>query len=239
MESISLISAPGFFTLLAMIGTGVLVCLIALLVVQLRNNGALKNITFPVYDYTVKAAQERANEIVQKAEELSRTIVAEAERNAAAALAERSKDSEQAMALYEKTLSELLERHKQSLASYVHKAESMLESLPQSLAEEVERGKQSMTAQWQAFAHKAEELQSSLAEEVKGAVSQELAREMESVRAALASYRRERMELVERDIVAILEKATALVIKKQLSLKDHVDLARESLETAKREGIFT
>jgi hypothetical protein len=239
MESISLVSAPGFFTLLAMIGTGVLVCLIALLVVQLRNNGALKNLTFPVYDYTVKAAEVRANEIVHKAEELARTIVAEAERSAAALTAERSKDSEQAMVLYEKTLSELLERHKLSLASYVEKAEGALETLPQSLAEEVERGKRSMSAQWEAFARKAEELQTALSEEVKRAVAQELAREMESVRNALASYRRERMELVERDIVAILEKATALVIKKQLSLKDHVDLARESLEAAKREGIFS
>lgn len=232
-------TAPLFWVLLAMVGTGILVSLVALLVVQLRNNAAIHHLTFPVYDYTVKEAQQRANEILAKAEELARTVIAEAEHKSVELVRERTRDSEQAMAEYQKVLAALLEAQKQSLGAYVSGAEQALAALPRALSDEVERSKHAMAAQWDALAKRTEEFQATLGADVKRAVSDELAKEMESVRGALATYRQERMNLIERDIVAILEKATALVLKRELSLKDHADLARESLEAAKREGIFT
>jgi hypothetical protein len=62
--------------------------------------------------------------------------------------------------------------------------------------------------------------------------------EVKSARQLIDTYKQEQMRLVDENIIAVLEQTMALVMQKQLTLKEHVDLVFESLEKAKSEKFF-
>lgn len=59
--------------------------------------------------------------------------------------------------------------------------------------------------------------------------------EVQAARQLIETYKTEQFRLVDENIVAMLERTLTLVLTKQLSLKEHVDLVYESLEKAKVE----
>lgn len=217
----------------------ILVVLIgALLGVQLRNNAHLHHLTYPVYDYTVKEAEKKANQILTEAQDRAREVLAAAEMEAAKAVGERSKESEQLTAQYEKRLAELMHKHETALESYVGNAEQAFGSLAQTLKEHVASSQHEIERQLQAFATDTQATRKALEEETKRLIAEHLDKEFAAVKSGLETYRQERMKRVERDIVSIVEQAVAITLRKELPLKDHADLVFEALEEAKREGTF-
>lgn len=59
--------------------------------------------------------------------------------------------------------------------------------------------------------------------------------ELRSARDLIESYKSQQFALVDENIVAVLERTMALVLKQKLSLKDHMDLVYEALGKAKLE----
>lgn len=215
-----------------------IVLLGTLLIVQLRNNAHLYNLTYPVYDYTVKEAQKRANQIIAEAQEKGRTIIAGIESEASKIVSERSRESEHLMAEYEKRLAELMHKHEVALGSYTGGAEQAFKGLSEGFKRHMEESEKALTHEFESFASHAQETRTHLEEETKRLIAEHLDKEFAAVREGLESYRRERLKRVEDDIVAIMEQAVAIVLRKELSLKDHVDAVHEAFETAKREGVL-
>lgn len=215
----------------------VLVLLIgALIVIQLRNNARLHDLTYPVYDYTVKEAQHRANQIVTEAKTVARNLIAGAEAEATKSLGERGHESERLMALYEKQLEGLMHTHEVELKNYVAEAEKSFGALTETFKSHVAATDQVVQTELRAFSVETKETRARLETETKRLIAEHLEREVASVRAELKVYRHERMKLIERDIVRIIEQAIAIVLRRELPLKDHADFVYQALEEAKREG---
>ena len=215
----------------------VLVVLIgALIVVQIRNNAHIHDLTFPVYDYTVKEAQKRADEIVREAQEKARSMIAATEVEAAKALGDRGHESERLMSEYEKRLAELMHKHESDLQAYAAEAQKAFGGLNETFKQHVAATESAVQHELQTFADETKTTRSRLEEETKKLIAEHLEREVASVREGLRSYRKERMKLIERDIVSIIEQAIAIVVRRELPLKDHADLVYQALEEAKREG---
>jgi hypothetical protein len=60
----------------------------------------------------------------------------------------------------------------------------------------------------------------------------------EIIKTEIENHRKERMQRVDSEIYGLLEKISKLVLGKALSLSEHEDLIKESVEKAKKEGIF-
>lgn len=210
----------------------------ALLIVQLRNNAHLYNLTYPVYDYTVKEAEKRGNQIIAEAQEKGREIITAAETEAAKLGGERMRESEHLMTEYEKRLQELMHTHESALKTYTGSAQTSFEALSSGFKKNIETIEKSIEQGLQNFAHEAGETRTSLEAETKRLIAEHIEKEFVSVREGLQTYRKERMKHVEADIVAIVEQAVAIVLRKELPLKEHADLVYQALEEAKREGTF-
>lgn len=59
--------------------------------------------------------------------------------------------------------------------------------------------------------------------------------EIRSARQLIDAYRQKQLMLIDENIIAVLERTLSLVLTKNLSLKDQVDLVNEALEQAKTE----
>lgn len=59
-----------------------------------------------------------------------------------------------------------------------------------------------------------------------------------SVKKEIQNYKETELKKIDQEIYAILERISKLVLGKALSLSDHEDLIRKSLEKAKKEGVF-
>lgn len=216
------------FVLVLLIGT--------LIVVQIRNNAHIHNLTFPVYDYTVKEAEKRANEIVAQAQEKARAMLAAVEVEAAKVLGDRGHESERLMAEYEKRLAELMHKHETRLQHYADEAQKAFGALNHTFTEHVAATEQTVKHELETFVGETKATRSRLEEETKRLIAEHLEKEVAAIREGLQSYRKERMKLIERDIVSVMEQAIAIVLRRELPLKDHADLVLEALEEAKREG---
>lgn len=68
--------------------------------------------------------------------------------------------------------------------------------------------------------------------------SQAINLELKSAHSLIDSYKQQQLQLIDENIIAVLEKTLSLVLRKRLSLKEHMDLVFESLERAKIEKFF-
>jgi hypothetical protein len=60
----------------------------------------------------------------------------------------------------------------------------------------------------------------------------------EIIKTEIGNHKKERMQKVDSEIYGLLEKISKLVLGKALSLSEHEELIEESIEKAKKEGIF-
>lgn len=63
-------------------------------------------------------------------------------------------------------------------------------------------------------------------------------KEFESIKTELARYRDTRMHMVDEKIMVLVEETAHIALQKQLSMGEHADLVYQSLEEAKKRGLF-
>ena len=93
----------------------------------------------------------------------------------------------------------------------------------------------------QAFADinaKAQEGQSALIEETKKHVSEEIAKEVSMAHDVIATYKKERLALLDREVVGLIEETARIALNKTFSLREHRDQVLVALNEAKKEGVF-
>lgn len=62
--------------------------------------------------------------------------------------------------------------------------------------------------------------------------------EVKSARELIETYKKQQLSLVDENIIAVLERTLALVLRRHLKLDEQMDLVFESLEKAKEEKFF-
>lgn len=63
--------------------------------------------------------------------------------------------------------------------------------------------------------------------------------ELKSARQLIDTYRSQQLKLIDENIIAVLERTIALVLKNKIDLKDQLDLVYQALEKAKIENFFS
>ncbi len=250
-----IISSPFMMTLLAVF-LFLIFGFFVLVAVIIRLNVRLRYITYPVYDQIVKKAQSKANDIINDAQTHAQSIRISAQETAEKIISDRKDENEKFREEYTKHFEEIVAHGKdvltnqsaeltklsqkmvdefkeQSIAAnvLVHKKSELISN---TLSEESEQIKQSFA---EMNIRTAKE-QCILIEEIKKNVSEEIAKEISIARDAITAYKKERFNLLDREIVELVKETARIALNKTLSLREHRDQILIALKEAKQNGIF-
>src|SRR5258708_22740181 len=89
---------------------GIGAALLVLLVLELYNSRRVNRLTYPVYEYALKRAEEEANRIVEQGRREARQLIEKAEADSLTLATARQNEEEVSKQAYEKALQTMLER---------------------------------------------------------------------------------------------------------------------------------
>ena len=251
----SILSIP-LGTVLLLVLIFVFAGLIVLAGVVVHFGTRLRYLATPVYDHIVKEAEEKAQKIVTDAQGEARVMVENARAEAEKAFSDRSKRDEEMRQEQAKHIEELTQKaqellNKQTLtitqlsetmatdfSKQAHAAQKELEGemteMKKAIGEETERVKKTFGS----LAVKADQDYKELVVQTRNKLEEGLENEVKVARDAVKAYRIERIALLNKEIVGLVEDTARLALHKSLSLGQHRDIIITSLEEAKQAGIF-
>jgi Fe2+ transport system protein B len=239
----------------------------ALLVIQFRNSRIIQKLTSPMYDKVRADAEAEAKEIVAAARAQAEEIVAGAgeEREAVVASYEQQIESLQAKfqdqlthhtELLTKKINELLETQSKELTgasadmfeAIIHdhtkirerfeKVLTTLERTQENVTDQSEHAVTSVKERLQETADTLAEQLQSYDQEISRTLSEHITNTYDKVDEQMAAYQRAREAILDRHILQIVEDVTRRVLRKQLTMSEHAELAREALAQAKRDNVL-
>ncbi len=207
-------------------------------IVVIQFGTRLRYLATPLFDRTVKEAQERAEHILVDAREQGNAIRVRAQTEAEKIGTDRKEEDEKFRAAQAAHLEEITLHAKEILIKQVQVAEKVLqgkaESMQQTFAAEDERIKQTFIGVSTQVQHEYQ----ALTEEIKKRMSDELVKEIDLARQTVTSYKQERLAMLNKEIVGLIEDTARIALHKSLSLDDHRGVILDALAEAKRQGVF-
>ena len=247
-------------TLTAILVVAFLLLIVGLLVMLLRSAKRANKLTYPIYDYIVKQAEHKAQQITYDAMKKSREMLVNAEIAGTKIIAKDKVESSKIEELYEEKLDELANKTKELLEKYAHEAEenaektkSLLEkyaagaqqsftaltaSLEESVIKAIKDNEQVIRDEAVSVSQKMAATFDSLEKRFKDQIESNIKQEFATAKEVIKTYRREQLALIDTYIVALVERTSAIALQKELSLDEHVKLIHRALEEAKSEGVF-
>ncbi len=253
--------------LLSAVSIGLMLGLVVLLVLQILSSIRVNRMTYPVYEYALSKAEAEANHILHEAEEKARKIIADAEQKSTSLLDVKRKEIETAEETYRSALENLAGDLRQKIQARADtigaQEEGMAAALAKSVtktseeirthAEAVEKSLDSLREHTEARAIKTEQVLSKGAEEASARMIAAFARAEEEgkrqiqehsraladkLEKEIADYRAARKRFIDEHAVELIENATKIVLRKELSADDHTKFALRALEEAKAMGVL-
>jgi len=220
-----------------------LLLVVVLLIILIVNNRRIRNLTYPIYDYIVKGAHKKAQEITYDAMKDSRKMVAQAELEGVKIVAKEKLDSKKIGKEYEAKLEELTVHTEQILENYNKSVEADLRRLSDALEKRISTGisknENLLQEQTTKLSTQLSDTFTTLEANAKEQIRSNVEKEFISVKKVIETYRQERYALVDNQILSLLENTATIALGKQLSLKDHTELIYRALEEAKSKNTFT
>ena len=220
-----------------------LLLIVILLVLLIVNNRRIHDVTYPVYDYIVKGAEKKAQEITYDAMQDSRKMVAEAELEGVKIVAKEKLDSKKVGEEYEAKLEELTVHTEQILEKYHNAMDENMKRLSDAVEKRIAAGIAKNEAFLQEETTKLSNQLSStfttLEANAKEQIRSNVEKEFISVKKVIETYRQERFALIDNQLLALVENVTRSALQKSLTLKDHTELIYRALEEAKAKDTFT
>jgi len=238
----------------------VLVCVIIVIVVLIvtvfQFGARMRNFTYPVYDQVIKKAQLEAEEVLKEAGEQARSVRTNAEMEAGKLLVDRKEENEHLKKEYIKQVGDIATHSREMLNEQAQSTQHMAQEMVGALKGHMEEADKILDGEVSAvkdvLAHEREslkkdflELSSNVKEESKALledtrqrVSEVIEMEMKEARDAIAVYRTERMSILDKQIVELVEETARIALNSSLSLSEHEEIIRASLKDAKKDGIF-
>jgi len=235
----------------------VFIALIVLAGVVIQFGTRLRYLASPIYDRIVKEAEEKAEKIVNEAEGEARVARERAKAEAEKAFSEQSKVDEEMRKEQSKHI-EMLTTHAQEL---LNKQTLTISQLSETMASEFSKQaraagkaledetigmKKTITAETdhmkETFAKmgvKVDEDYHELVIQTRKKMEEELDNEVNSAREAVKAYRIERITLLNKEIVGLVEDTARIALRRSLSLDQHRDIILAALEEAKQQGLFS
>lgn len=236
----------------------VLVCtLITLAVLIARLHKKLREIAAPIFDQTVHEAQKKAEWVLVDARQQAFDLRIQAEKEAKDITASREKQdaayaesirthieklsqhAEELLKQQEAIITQATQRIGENLTQRERAAEAAIGQETDMLARLFREEHERITSAFSTMQSTAQKDYEALTAHLRTQMTEEVARALTAARAAAATYRTEKMALIDRDIVALVEDTARLSLGKALSLEAHRDLVLKALADAKAAGIFT
>ena len=235
--------------LAALLGLLILLALL-ILVVLIRNNSRLQDITFPIYDYVVKEAEHEAGSIVSVAHTKEKEII-EAAKKRAHAIRERAEvdarerlekerqESDRIRVAYENRLSDLAQKNEELVGVYEKKLDAQYIELENVIKEQTEKSEVAIKEARALLVQRIDESQKGLHEQLSKEISGQLQGAFGAVEKAIDTYRVKQLRLIDDQIISLVEQTTAIVLRKELSLRDQSEFIYRALEEVKQKGLFS
>jgi|GEM_PF-4737994 len=245
-----------FGTILLVLLGLVFIVLIVVAVLIIQFGTRLRYLASPVYDRVVKEAEEKAEQILEEAREHARTVKAHADDEAETLLAARKKADEEFHAAQMKHLEELSVHAKElltqqtlhmtnfseqvtgDLKTQITAAGKVLEGEAETMKRVLEEETGHLKATFSGMGQKITEDHQALIAELKKKMTEELDAEIAAARTAVSAYRSERIALLNKEIVGLVEETAKIALHRSLTLEEHRDLILAALEEAKQQGVF-
>lgn len=116
--------------------------------------------------------------------------------------------------------------------------EAYLKTLQSRLEEDLSQKQEVMKAKVDQMFSETQNLLNNFISNLQKQTEVQISQEIGQARHLIDEYRRKRLEIVDENIVAILERTLSVTLGKKLSLTDQTQLVYEALEEAKKENIF-
>lgn len=255
------------FEVVVALFAGLLLLLLALLFLQFRNNLTIKKLTSPLYDQVRKEAEAEAEAIVASARARAEEIIAGAgeEREAVVAayeaqVADLQSSFEDKLTSHTTVLTKkidgLLESQSKQLTgasadmfeAIIHdhtkirerfeKVLSTLEKTQENVTQQSDEAVTSVKERLQETADTLSEQLQSYDQEISRTLSEHITHTYDKIDEQMVAYQRAREAILDRHILQIVEDVTRQVLRKQLTMSEHAELAREALAQAKRDNVL-
>jgi len=231
--------------------------LLVLMVTAIRLGTQIQHLATPIYDKTVKEAEKVAEHILAEARQQGSAIRAKAQADVDTSFANDKVEDEKFRLAQAAHLEDITAHAKTLLQEQV----TSISQISQTVTVELQRQAQSAE---KVISESSEAIRTSLAEgdvrlknlfstiesdmkkEYQGLVAQtkkrvadELSKEIDASREAVAAYRQEQFARVDLEIVRLVEDTARLAFGKALTLDTHRDIVLAALAEAKQQGVFT
>lgn len=243
---------------------GLVIGMIVLLILQARNNNRVNQLTFPAYEFTIKKAQNTADEILGDARKQAREIVASAEAQSRQIIHDHTEEATKIRESYLRSLAEMKESYGEEVATVTKETRDRsaemirlfsasmeaqesemkektgqlaekLGQMPDRLMSEAEVVSNELQAR---VARAGDEIEKSLEgvrEETRRQISEYLMKKFDEAEGDIEAYRESREKLLDKHLHNLIKDVVRVTLQKELTADDHADLVRRALSEA-REG---
>jgi F0F1-type ATP synthase membrane subunit b/b' len=253
--------------LIAGVLVGLVIATVIMLVLQIRNSVQINKLTFPAYEYVVKQAEHKANEIISLAQKEAREIIAEAEKSGQKAFTTYNQTAVTTQEKYVGTLATLSSSLSEKLTELAQKGGEHLLSVTTQSTETITAREKAIATAFDGSLAQLHELAQVLKEKSAHALLQidgevasvftklgtSLAERDESYKKQIdthlttaltraeeeiGAYKKARLSLLDTHIERLVEEVTAKVLVTSLGTKEHAELARKALAEAKEHNLL-
>ncbi|HEX9608880.1 MAG TPA: hypothetical protein VGA06_01565 [Candidatus Paceibacterota bacterium] len=206
--------------------------------IAIRSLVLLHRTVYPLHEEGLKRAEEEARAIIMSARSRAQSLGVKAEQDGAALLASREKEATQFAARHEQTLKELVEHHAKLLEHYSTLAHDAYREFDASVKKASSAGQVAVKQEIERLLVDLREEHKDLRKHFVQQFKERLSQELLAVREVTDAYREAQLRMIDRRIVALVERVAALTLQKELSVSEHADMVYKSLEEAKKEGVI-
>ncbi len=253
--------------LIAGVLSGLVIATVIMLVLQIRNATMINKLTFPAYEYVVKQAEHKANEIIASAQKEARAIISSAEQAGQKTIVQYTQKASQLQEHYEVTLQKLVSELSGKMvqtaeqsgvqvdaalaamaatltlreANLISQFDTSLVSVEKMLATLQTHTTATLTHMESDIAELSRKLGESLTKEdsqQQERIAVQLQKLQDNAAAQIEEYQKARMALLDAHIERLVEDIVMRVLHKKLSVDEHAQLAREALVEAKAHNLL-
>lgn len=203
----------------------------------------MRDMTYPVYDFIVKGAQKKANQITYDAMKESRKLLTDAELAGVKVVAKGKLESKHIEKDYEENLHALTEETSAMLTKYSehmdHELSRLTGSLEKRMSASIQKNESFLQEETGRLSKQLASTFGTLEANAKEQIRSNVEAEFIGVKKVIETYRQERFALIDNQLLSLIENTTSVALQKTLTLAEHTELLYRALEEAKSKGTFS
>ncbi len=196
----------------------------------------------PDQELQLEDSEARAEMIIHKAMKRADKLIVKAELASLAFVAHQKIEIRKIEAEHRENIGKLLTEMSYKLETGTAEAEKTyreyLQTLEKSLTADLANKQGYLDQQVEVFFGETQKLLAGFVQSLQQQTQVQVDKEIGNARAMIDSYRQKRLEIVDENIVAILEKTLNITLAKKLTLAEQTELVYEALEEAKKGSLF-